>query len=299
MIKCLIFSGGGYKGLSYLGIVKFLEEKDLLKNITGFYGTSIGAILATLISIGYTYTELKYCINKLNIENLIDINTLDINHMFEKWGLIEPNKFYLLIKLLIEKKIGTPNITFTQHYKTYGKNLIITGSNITKMCAEYFSHTETPDMLIHDAIKISTCIPIIFKPIVYNNNHYLDGAIYDNYPFQYAKKHYPKTDILGIHINYSSDKTERQLDCFEVFIKSIILCLIHNIDNSEYKRYDDYTVKITPNNQSIISVNVEDIDKTIDIGYTAISEYYNDNQRRFVELEIKLNTIDYKDILYI
>ena len=50
MITNLVLSGGGIKGLSYIGVVKYLEEKKLLKNINKIAASSIGAIFGLLNS---------------------------------------------------------------------------------------------------------------------------------------------------------------------------------------------------------------------------------------------------------
>ena len=50
-IDTLVLSGGGVKGLYYIGVLKKLEELNILKNINKFAGTSIGAFFSALISI--------------------------------------------------------------------------------------------------------------------------------------------------------------------------------------------------------------------------------------------------------
>ena len=126
-MKCLVFSGGAEKGIAYIGIFKFLEEHNLLKDIESIYGTSIGAVMAVLVSIGYTSRELEYVISKTNIKELIPTDILNIDQLLATFGFIEPHKFHKLIRLLIEKKTGIPNITFKQHFTKYKKKIIITG----------------------------------------------------------------------------------------------------------------------------------------------------------------------------
>ena len=43
----------------------------------------------------------------------------------------------------------------------------------------------TPDMLISKAVRITTSIPLVFKPVVQNNNFYVDEII-NNYEGQSA-----------------------------------------------------------------------------------------------------------------
>jgi len=52
----LVFSGGGARCPAYAGVLKYLQEKEKLKNVNRFIGTSAGSIMCTLMSIG-TYYE--------------------------------------------------------------------------------------------------------------------------------------------------------------------------------------------------------------------------------------------------
>ena len=54
----LVLSGGGIKGLIYIGIFKYFEEINIMKNIDTFVGASAGALFSVLYSIGYTSKQL-------------------------------------------------------------------------------------------------------------------------------------------------------------------------------------------------------------------------------------------------
>ena len=53
VLKNLVISGGGINGLGLLGIIRYLSENNLIKNISHYIGTSAGAILSFLLIIGY------------------------------------------------------------------------------------------------------------------------------------------------------------------------------------------------------------------------------------------------------
>lgn len=52
----LVLSGGGAKGVAHIGVLKVLEEAEI--PIDFISGTSMGAIIGGLYSIGYTAEEL-------------------------------------------------------------------------------------------------------------------------------------------------------------------------------------------------------------------------------------------------
>ena len=296
-MKCLVFAGGAEKGIAYLGILKFVEEYDLIKEVECLYGTSIGSIIATLISIGYTSRELEYLILKTNIKELIPTDEFNIEKLLTTLGFIEPTRLHKLIRLLIEKKTGTQNITFKQHFSKYNKKLVITGSCISEYKCYYFSYETYPDMPIFDAIAIITCIPILFKPISFENKLFIDGAVYDNYPVYHASLSYKLSDIFGflIIIDYTKESTIDSIDKY-------LLILFKSIDVKfnylPIQLYGDITVAIQMKNPINNIYNEEIIHEFINIGYNSIKSYYDTHKDRFrQELSIILNSIDNKDIL--
>ena len=55
-IKHLVLSGGGMLGISYIGLIKYLEEQNKNSNFKSITGCSAGSLFATLIAICYTST---------------------------------------------------------------------------------------------------------------------------------------------------------------------------------------------------------------------------------------------------
>ena len=122
-MKCLVFSGGAEKGIAYIGIIRYLEQNQILDRIEGLFGSSIGSIVATLVSIGYTSNELLYIVKKLNLRDLMLNDEFNLASFLESFGFFEPNKILKLIRLLIKKKIGNDDITFSQHYELFNKKI--------------------------------------------------------------------------------------------------------------------------------------------------------------------------------
>lgn len=295
-MKCIVFSGGAEKGISYIGALKFLEEKNIIKDIECYYGTSIGSVISTLISIGYSSSELKYCISKLKLSELLPIENLDLQNLFEFYGFIEPLKLYKLISLLLEKKTSIINLTFKQHYEFCKKKLYITGSCITNFKCYYFNKDDNPDMLIIDAIKISTSIPFVFQPVNYNEMYYVDGSLYDNYPIFNANKNYHINEILGFLILLDTNQINNITD-FESFVQGFIKSLDVKFNYLPTHLYKDFTVFINVNKKYNLETDNKIIDEYIQIGYDAMKNYFELNKSRFKKVNINIHKIDVKDIL--
>ena len=60
IIKHIVISGGGPTGLSYYGVLKETHKNGLWKyeNIETMYGTSVGSIILTVISLQYEWDTI-------------------------------------------------------------------------------------------------------------------------------------------------------------------------------------------------------------------------------------------------
>jgi predicted acylesterase/phospholipase RssA len=154
----LVLSGGGARGFAHLGVIKALEEVDIIPSIIS--GTSAGAIVAAFYAAGY------------NPEEIIEI-------------ALQGN-FFSFSNLLLNKS-GLFNMqSFERIYKAHFKqNLIeklpipicITATDIIKGKPKYFTSGS-----ISKALLASSCLPMVFEPIKYNDTLYLDGGILNNLP---------------------------------------------------------------------------------------------------------------------
>ena len=99
MIKNIAVSGGGLRGLYYIGVLKYLEEKKLLNGIKNYSGTSVGTIFCLLLILEYKHDDL------INIFELFDVNNLkqmDLINMMNNFSLFSNNKIKRLISLFIK-----------------------------------------------------------------------------------------------------------------------------------------------------------------------------------------------------
>jgi predicted acylesterase/phospholipase RssA len=231
MYSNLVLSGGAVKSVVLLGAVKYLEENDLIKDFKNYIGSSAGAIIIFFIIIGYKSEE----INKIlitEIKNIINLNYDNIDNFLMDYGIDNTNKNKEILKKYLYKKTELNDITFIEFTKKYGLNLIITGTNLTTRETDYFNINNNPEMSIIDALVITSCLPLIYKPIEYNDNLYIDGGIYNNFAYNYFKN---KNDTLGINVTYDYS---RKNDTFINYFNNIILSLMNkiidlNINNSE------------------------------------------------------------------
>ncbi len=80
MLDTLVFSGGGIKGIGFIGCLNSLENNNLYdyNKINTFIGTSAGAIIASFLAVGYSIPELNEIGLKINFGLTRDIQELSL-----------------------------------------------------------------------------------------------------------------------------------------------------------------------------------------------------------------------------
>jgi NTE family protein len=175
-----IFGGGAARGASYAGTVKALEEIGIYPKT--FAGSSVGAVFAGLMALGYNADELKDIFMHVNFELF-----KDIHFGFGRDFAISKGEIYLdWLRELIEqkyygenyKKGENPPVTF----KDLQKNLIIITTDLTNFGYKEFSKFETPDFEIAYAIRISSSMPGLMKPVLIDGALLVDGDLQKSWP---------------------------------------------------------------------------------------------------------------------
>ncbi len=198
----LVLSSGGTRGLSQIGALHSLYTNKSLNNINTYIGTSVGAMIAYLLCIGYTPVEIfsKACITEFDkLMNFHSLNLIDITREF---GIISFDSLNDELEKLSIDKIGYVP-TMSELYELTNKELYMTTYNLTTHATEYLSYKTHEDLSCLDAIHMSCNIAIVFHKKIYNNNFYVDGAFSDKFPILFATKLDTSTErgnILGINI---------------------------------------------------------------------------------------------------
>ena len=212
----LILSSGSIKACIFLGGLQELNKYIPLYNFRYLTGCSAGSIILTLYNIGYTLNELKYFLIHIDIDHFQEFK---IKNFFTNCGFDTGNKTENLLKACFMNKNIDINITFEELYIKSKVTLTLTIVNLTKGISEYCNHLNTPKMSVLLALRMSMNIPIIYEPIKYQGQLYVDGALLDPFPVQYIKD----TEKIGMVIY---DKNEYQ------FIQNLDATFIHNNDNT-------------------------------------------------------------------
>lgn len=276
----LVIAGGATKVISSIGVIKFLEEHNMIKSIKNLVGTSAGAVLCAFVALGYDSTSIRefFIRNLCKDQAITSLNIDEMLNFFSSYGVSTGHNIDTFFKRMICQKLGNDkeNITFIELAKLCGRNLVICVANLTQERAEFWSVDTKPNMSIVQALHASCAIPILFTPVVIEDNVYLDGGVYNNFPIDYFKNKKLR-DVLGINIKAKGyQKTDSLMDYMRFIIYSVMNKLS---DKMIEDNRDDNMISLDFEDDEwlclmdmTITIPKELIDKYIDIGYSRIKE---------------------------
>lgn len=153
------FGGGGARGFAHIGVIKALAQFGIHPEVLS--GVSAGSIAAVLYGAGLTPKEMIECFaesQKFGDFTEFAIPTAGFFRLDKFGKLLES---WLPVKNLEELKIPT----------------IVCATNFDKGSSIGWCKGE-----IIPRVLASCSIPIIFRPIVINGYHYVDGGVLRNLP---------------------------------------------------------------------------------------------------------------------
>jgi NTE family protein len=288
-----VFEGGGVKGIGLVGAVSEIEKSGY--EFENLAGTSAGAIVAGLLAVGYTASEIKQEMEKLDYNKFKDEGLLDklgfigkgLNLGFE-YGIYEGEYFETWFENLLKAKGKT---TFGQIKTEYGDEKYkykfqaiaadITDRRLLVLPGDLSYFGFDPDRFsISKAVRMSMSIPIFFEPVKLQDSgggvHYIvDGGVLSNYPIWLLDDgtSAPKWPTLGFKLVEPDKRVLKKADPNTIngmpdFLKALGGTMMDAHDNyhiSNSKGDFDRTIGIP----TVINLNGLDIEiKTTDFDIT-------------------------------
>lgn len=154
----LTLSGGGVRGAAHVGLIRALLEEGIVPN--HLVGVSSGAIVATMYCLGLSPDEMLSAVHQTSLVRLIKVGIpttglTKLDHLKERLALLHPANDFS--GLLYPLHIGITNLSTGQ----------------------LELHHEGP---LHDILAASCSIPFVFKPVIIDGVHYVDGGVIKNMP---------------------------------------------------------------------------------------------------------------------
>lgn len=218
----LVMSGGGARGLAHIGVIKMLEENNI--PIDYVAGTSMGAIVAALYSMGYTPDEMVGLMKTEDFQRWYT-GTMDQKYMFYfKKNRDVPD----LISLHFDLKDSLYVVKPSAHLiKSAPMNLgfMETFAGYTAACNNDFDKLMVPFRCVAadaynkkqiifsegdlgDAVRASMSYPFYFKPIKVDSVLLYDGGLYNNFPRDVMEQEFAPDIIIGSALGVATSEPD-------------------------------------------------------------------------------------------
>lgn len=267
----LVFSGGGIKGIAYIGVLKALHELDFIRLFDTFSGASVGSLMLLLHIIGYTPDELLKIILGLDTNKL---KSIDLFGIFNNYGVDNGDKLMYVIKRLFKMKNINENITMQELYNLTNKTFYMSTVCLNTGTIEYLSYKTHPDLPILKALRMSIAVPWLYTPVHHDNKLYIDGGVIDNYPITIFKDEIH--NVLGIYL-LECDKEPIEINNIEIYSIRVMQCFFNGINNMKRHGYEDCTIDIHMEFINILNYEI-DKNKKLELyqkGYQTIIDRFN------------------------
>jgi predicted acylesterase/phospholipase RssA len=287
MIEHLVLSGSATNVLIQTGLLHYLIEQNIfqLSNIKSIHSTSAGAMISILLLLGVSIEEIQhYLLHR------------PWNKFFEfRWNekSIFPSSYlYEMVKPFMLSNDISESYTLLDLYNKTNIDLYVYTTQLNDMISVSLHHSTHPTITLQEVILMTASLPILFSPIKYKDDYYIDGGVLNNCPLQ-AISSFSKESILIIEIINCSNKytdDSNMLDYFNILSLNIFNTICSSKYNAQFIDIYPYYYRIQA--ESIFNLTtwkkfIEDIEyrrQLYTIGYTYIEN------KTTIETELELKT---------
>lgn len=210
----LVLSGGGAKGLTHIGIIRALEENNI--PIDYITGTSMGAIIGALYSMGYSPDDMERLISSEDFKRWYTGAVEEDYVYYFKKNAPTPEFFNIKMSLKDSLSAVKPQFLPSSMVNPIQMNLVFVDlfARATALCGGNFDNLFVPFRCVAsdvynkkqlvmkkgdlgDAVRASMSFPFVFKPIQIDGVLAYDGGIYNNFPTDVMRDDFHPDIIIG------------------------------------------------------------------------------------------------------
>ncbi len=288
----LVLGGGGAKGASHIGVLKYIEELGIPVDYVA--GTSMGSIMGGLYAMGYEPDEMTRLISNINWSQYIG-NSIDRRLLSEEAR--DRNS-----TTVINIPIGKGDRRYQDSRQTLMNQLpsaYVNNSSLINLfndlCVGYQDEMNFDDMPIpfacvatdlitgdevvmrsghvSSAIRASMAIPGVFAPVVMGDYVLVDGGLVNNFPADVLKD-MGADIIIGVEVTNENSISAADLQSLPQVLGRLV------VNGTSAKRKENRQmcdVRIVPDISGfgMLSFTPEAIDTLVGRGYKEAVKYHD------------------------
>lgn len=193
--KRLAFSGGGTQCLTFLPTLSRLENQAQLTKVNEWWGTSAGALLASLLCITGSVEKVNSIFHQTDFTRFRDVNLMNLVEFKTSWGFDDGHSMVREVERILElAKTGSSQ---SKMCDLKGLHIAVCDLNIHKtiIC----SAQSYPDMRLVDVLRASMSLPFFYIPFrcPKTGHIWIDGGIDANLCWNFLPSDNARKEALG------------------------------------------------------------------------------------------------------
>lgn len=269
MYADLVCKGGGVKGIALVGALSYFEEQGYTWQKVA--GTSVGAIVASLVAVGYSAKEIKDIMYELDYSKFADKNRLQsipyvgqITSLFISKGLYAGD---YVENFLREKFYKKGKKYFRDIYINNNSKLKVIATDVTRhklitLPDDLVEYNINPlDFEIAKAVRMSLSVPFFYNPIVLKTKkkpcYIVDGGLLSNFPIWiFDVTDNPRWPTFGLNLYNNVQKPNNNPNKFIPFLIDVVETSLATSEEIYFKDCDAVRIVNIPT----LGINTIDFD---------------------------------------
>lgn len=274
----LALAGGGLKGIAHIGAIKALEELGV--KIDYLSGTSSGSIFALMYALGYNQNEMKErslvyakVLTSIKKKPIIKAGlTYATKKIVDLPGLMPGENVENIVEELIKSKGKEKMSDIDLPFAVAAVDTISTKECIF-LSKKYDLENKDIDYIydapIATAIRASMAFPGVFTTCNYKGYNFIDGGTKDNLPVHILKD-MGATKTLAISFRIDDYKPSNNI--LSILLRTVDIFSLKDVRKAQKEA--DLAIEIDARSASLLEI--DDIDKLVEIGYNMIIDRKNE-----------------------
>lgn len=242
----LALGSGGARGAAHIAFLRALEEEGIEPYCIS--GCSMGAVVGAGYAAGMTTEELKEKVADLSAFDLIDPSVAPLT----KLGLLKGNK----MRKLLLSNLG--EMTFDELKKPFAcvATDIYSGRSV-----------ELKEGSVVEAVRASSAIPTVFRPVERGNMLLVDGGVLCRVPVKLCKSLGADVVVAFDVLANTGESVEKVSNLVQKILRIFDIMDYNQNENAKILMKDYYDLWLSPEMEGLSQYNVKDVDKAYELGY--------------------------------
>lgn len=245
----LVLSGGGTKGVAHAGVLKFLNEKNIIPDSIAC--CSAGSIVAVLYAAGKSPEEILHFFQSIYLFSWKHLT-------LSKSGFVSSGTFREHLEPIFgDKKIGDMPI-----------KLKIVATEMVSGNQVVFDD----DFNLVDAVSASCSIPGITTPYILQDKIYCDGGVLNNFPADIIRRNCER--IIGVFLSPTQSVKLKDIDSIKSIISRAYDLMSFRTEQYKFAYCDWFITSQKLAQYGTFEKKASRLQEIFDLGYLSAQESY-------------------------